>query len=225
MKKTIQSLSPRREFLQSISVGSAALLAGGLGTAAASATPRNKAKAVATSDDWLDRLHGDHRQVFDLVEANNGLGAAYALGFLGAFDSVPDIASDDACAVTVFRHNAFALMLNDRMWEKYKLGEFYGITDPETETPTVRNIFRANIPLNPGLTYERMISERGIIVLACNLALSVHSMMSASNAGVSAEEAEAEWINNTLDGVVLVPTGTYGVHMAQEHGCSYCYAG
>ncbi len=224
MKKPDQTLTRRREFLQSLSLGSAAVLAGGLTTAKAVAATR-ESHADRTSDDWIDRIHGEHRQVFDLVEANNGLGAAYTMGFLGAFNNISEVSAEEVCAVAVFRHNAFALVLNDSMWAKYKLGEFYGVTDSETGAPATRNIFRANIPLQPGLTYEKMISDHGVIIVACNLALSVHSMMSASNAGVSAEEAEAEWVDNVLDGVELVVTGTFAVNQAQEHGCTYCYAG
>jgi len=226
MKKTVKSPAPRREFLQSISVGSAALLAGGLTTTKAAAIPRDIHSNVVASDDWADRIHGEHRQVFDLVETNSGLGAAYTMNFLTSFKAAhPDTSDDDLCAVAVFRHNAFAMVLNDHIWAKYKLGEFFGVTDPETDAPAVRNIFRGNIPLQPGLTYEGMIAEKGVIIVACSVAWDVYSMLTAPNAGVTHEEAKAEWAENTLDGVVLVASGVYGVHRAQEHGCSYCYAG
>jgi intracellular sulfur oxidation DsrE/DsrF family protein len=220
--------TPRRNFLQNLAAGSAALVAGSWATAQtaqAKATPRSSPVATVADDDWLDRIHGTHRQIFDIVEPNSGLGAAYAMNYLTSFQEAHDISDDDICAVTVFRHNAYVLTMTDMMWEKYKLGEFFDITDPTTDAPAVRNIFRDNIPLQPGLTYETMVSEKGVIVCACNIALSVYSMLTAPNAGVSAEEAKAEWTENILDGIVLVPSGVYAVNRAQEHGCTYCYGG
>ncbi len=223
MKNLIPSPTPRRNFLQRIAAGSAVLVAGGWTTAQAKST--SPLRPTSVGSDWLDRIHGDHRQVFDLVEPNGGTGAAYAMNYLTSSKEADGLSDAEICAVAVFRHFAYPLIMTDDMWRKYKLGEFLKITDPATEAPAVRNIFRDNVPLQPGLTYERMIAEHGVIVVACNIALNVFSMLTAPNAGVSADEAKAEFTENLLEGVVLVPSGVYAVNRAQERGCTYCYAG
>jgi len=47
----------------------------------------------------------------------------------------------------------------------------------------------------------------------------------AQNAGVSAEEAAKEWAANIIPGITVIPSGTWGVNRAQEHGCTYCAGG
>lgn len=222
MKKAHRLPSTRRNFLQRFTAGSLALFAGAVPSVRAASASEKKSQL---DDAWLDLLHGTHRQVFDLVEPNGGMGAAYAVNFLESFKEVHKVSDEDVCAVAVFRHRAFPLALNDKMWEKYKIGEFLKVNDPKTEAPAVRNIFHDNIPLRPGLTYEKLIAERGVVMVACNLALTVISGFAAPNAGVSAEEAAAEWTQNLLEGVLLVPSGVYAVNRAQENGCSYCYGG
>ena len=220
--------SARRTFLQRMGFGTLALVSGGAiarpamaSPAAAPATPR----PASSKDDWLDRIRGEHRQVFDIVEPNNGLGAVYALNYLDSYQRVHSLSGDDVTAVAVYRHNAMPLMLNDATWAKYKLGEFLSITDPETNAPAERNIFRTNVILRPGLTYEQMMADRGVVVVACEMALTVYSGFTAEAAGVSPEEAKADWEANMLDGAVLAASGVYAVDQARQHGCSYCYAG
>ena len=79
--------------------------------------------------------------------------------------------------------------------------------------------------MRPGLTYEKMIAERGAIIVACNLALTVISGLAGQKIGVSAEQAKAEWTAGLLPGVALANSGVYAVNRAQERGCSYCYGG
>ena len=230
MKKSQRPANSRRNFLQRFTAGSLAIVAGAVPVAktavASVAQTTAPSDAIATLDDkWLERIHGDHRQVFDIVEPNGGLGAAYAMNYLASFKEVHHVSDDEVCAVTVFRHKSFPLTLNDAMWKKYKIGEFLDITDPETKAHAVRNIFHNNIPLRPGLTYEKMISERKVVIVACNMALTFLSSFMAKNAGVSAEEAKAEWTDNLLDGVILVPSGVYAVNRAQARRCTYCYGG
>jgi len=42
---------------------------------------------------------------------------------------------------------------------------------------------------------------------------------------VSAEEAAKEWAANMIPGITVIPSGTWGVNRAQEHGCTYCAGG
>lgn len=209
----------RRTFLQRVSAGSLAILAAGGLNHTASAAP-----AVVKSKDWLDKITGKHRQVFDAVEPNDGFAAVYALNYVDSY-KMAGVDEGDVSAVLVYRHKAMPLMLNDAMWAKYKIGEALGVTDAETEASATRNPFRTSIMLRPGLTYDQLSAERGVSIVVCKMALTVLSGMMAGNASVTAEEAAADWTANLIDGATLVPSGVYAVDQAQEKGCSYCYAG
>jgi intracellular sulfur oxidation DsrE/DsrF family protein len=69
------------------------------------------------------------------------------------------------------------------------------------------------------------LQQRGVIIGACNVALTVISGMLAGNAGVSKEAAAAEWKAGLIPGVVILPSGVWGVNHAQEKGCTYCAGG
>lgn len=227
MEPLFTAPTPRRSFLQRFAAGTAALLAGGAATAHAAPARRPVPSAARSSDDeWLDRLHGDHRQVFDLVEPNSGFGAAFALNYMETYKLAhPDVSDDDISSVLVFRHFAMPLLVNDAIWAKYPLGQFLNVNDPETNAPATRNIFCNNVPLHEGVTYERMINSGSAVMVACNLALTVASQMAGQQIGVPADEAKAEWTANMLPGTFIAPSGVYAVGRAQEAGCTYCYGG
>lgn len=217
------SPTPRRTFIQRIAASSAALVVGGWSAAAAHPAPERVDGPL--SDDWLDRITGKHRQVFDCVSPNDGFGAAFGLNLLDSYKAAHDLGDRDVTAVVSYRHAAMPLMLDDAVWAKYHVGEQLGVKDPATSAIATRNIFRDRIMARPGLTYERAIAERGLIMTACNMALTALSGMLAPKAGVSAEQAKQEWTAGLLPGVVLVPSGVYAVNRAQEKGCTYCFGG
>lgn len=216
-----KSTTQRRHFLGGVAAATAALALGRW-------SPANAAVLEASvdfDDSWVGRIKGKHKQVFDCVSANDGFGAAYALNFIDSYKSAHKLNDSDVTAVVSFRHASMPLTLPDSIWAKYKIGEALGIKDPKTSAPATRNPFRDAIMMRPGLTYEQMIADRGVIITACNMALGALSGMTASKAGVNADEAAKEWAASLLPGVVLVPSGVYAVNRAQEAGCTYCYGG
>lgn len=217
------SPTPRRNFLQRVAALSATLVAGGW--SAAAAQPTSPSAPRPDADAWLDRITGKHRQVFDCTSPNQGFGAAFGLNFVDSYKAAHDLSDSDITAVVSYRHMAMPLVLNDAMWAKYHVGDHLGIKDPKTGAPATRNIFRDSIMARPGLTYEQAIAQRGLIMTACNMALTALSHMMASTAGVAPDQATKEWADGLLQGVVLVPSGVYAVNRAQEKGCSYCSGG
>jgi len=132
-----------------------------------------------------------------------------------------------ASAVVVLRHTAFPLALDHPMWEKYKIGQSLSILDPETKAPALKNPF---LQPKPGvLTVDDMAIDRvlasGAVIGACGIALKVLSGKLAQNGGMSAEDAAKEWAANVIPGITVIPSGTWGVNRAQEHGCTYCAGG
>jgi hypothetical protein len=47
----------------------------------------------------------------------------------------------------------------------------------------------------------------------------------AGKPGVSAEDAAKEWAVNVIRGMIVIPSGTWGVNRAQAAECSYCAGG
>ncbi len=217
--------TPRRNFVKSVAAG-AALLATRAATGRAESAIDLSSKPA--SDAWLRRIHGKHRQVIDATMPNGGFAPVFALNFIDSYKA-QGVPESELTSVISYRHFAMPLMLNDSIWARYKIGNVIGVTDPKTNAPAMRNVFRDSILLHPGLTYEQITSGQAskatIIMTACDVALHALSGMTAGNAGVSAETAASEWRAALLPGVVMVPSGVYAISRAQEMGCTYCFGG
>ena len=216
----------RRGFLSSIAAGAGTLLVARWSNANAEVAALTSLAEPPVSDDWIAKIKGKYRQVFDNTSANEGFGGAFPLNFIASTkEAIPKVTDKDITPVAVFRHFAMPLMVNDTIWAKYKVGEVMNVKDPKTNAPATRNIFRDNIPLYPEVTYEKLATEHGVVLVACNMALTVISGMTAAKAGVTAEQAKKEWTAGLLPGVSLAASGVYAVHRAQGAGCTYCYGG
>jgi hypothetical protein len=215
------SVTPRRGFIGSVAVGAAGLMLSQLSTAGAEVP----ASGTAFGDEWIGRIKGKHRIVFDCTTFNDGFGAAYPLNFIESTKEALKVSDNEITAVGVFRHFSMPILLTDAIWAKYPLGETLGVKDPKTGAPAKRNIFRENVPLYPGMTFDQEMSARGVILVACNMALTVISGMVAAKAGATADEAKKEWTAGLIPGVNLAASGVYAVNRAQQAGCGYCYGG
>ncbi|HEY9229814.1 MAG TPA: twin-arginine translocation signal domain-containing protein [Gemmatimonadaceae bacterium] len=217
------SSTPRRDFIGGVAAGAGALLVGGWSPANAEAASLMETSMLA--DEWVSRIKGKYKQVFDITGPNNSFGGAYPLNFINSTKEATKAPDTDITAVAVFRHFAMPLTLNDAVWAKYKLGEIVDVKDPKTNAPATRNVYKDNIPLYTGVTYETLSSKHGVIIVACGLALNVISGMAASKAGVTAEQAKKDFTAGLIPGVSVAASGVYAVNRAQQAGCTYCYAG
>jgi len=215
--------TPRRGFLGSIAVGAAGLVLGRWSSA--SGEVLGSAESALIGDEWVGRIKGKYKQVFDVASVGDGFGAAFPLNFIDSTKEATKAADADITGVAVFRHMAMPMMLNDATWAKYHIGAVINVKDPKTGAPATRNIFRDNIPLRPGLTFEQEMTKNGVIFVACNLALTVLSGMAAANAKVTADQAKKDWTAGLIPGVNLAASGVYAVNRAQQAGCTYCFGG
>jgi len=213
----------RRGFLGTVAAGAGALLVGHWSNADAHGV--SLVETAAVGDEWIARIKGKYRQVFDCTSPNGGFGAAFGVNFMDSTREALKVTEKDITPVVVFRHMSMPLTLNDAMWAKYKIGEFLDVKDPKTNAHATRNIFHDNVPLHPGLTYENMIRDHGVVIVACNMALTALSGMLAAKLGVSADQAKRDWTAAVLPGVALAASGVYAVNRAQGAGCTYCYGG
>jgi hypothetical protein len=75
---------------------------------------------------------GDHLEHLLLAQANNWLN-----GFQFSYNARPE----DLHLVSATYASANLLTYNDAVWQKYRLGEKYGVVDPKTGQPAVSNPF------------------------------------------------------------------------------------
>ena len=214
-------VTPRRGFFTRIAASAMALGLTGLASA-----PARAAAGAEDGPDWPGTLKGRHRQVVDAYAPNDGFPLAFAYTFVAA-NGPASAGLVPATAVLVLRHTATPLALDHTMWQKYKIGQSLSIVDPESKAPAVKNPFLQSKPgvlLVDDMAIDRLLAD-GAVIGACNIALKVLSGMLAGNAGVSAEEAAKEWAGNVIAGITVIPSGTWGLNRAQEHGCTYCAGG
>ena len=220
--------APRREFLERLAGGTALLAAGAF---AAACAPQAAAPVVAaTTDDepWLKPLAGKHKQVFDSPRVNDAFGLMFAAAYLKTMTDTYKLKPGEANAFIVFRHFGTPLGLVDDIWKKYKLGAMLGIMDPATKKPSERNFVwkpKAGDMMDTSASADQMVAMPGVVIGVCHFAVTVLSGMAAKGAGMTPEAALKEWEAGVIPGGMLVPSGALAVGRAQEHGCSYCFAG
>jgi hypothetical protein len=128
----------------------------------------------------------------------------------------------------VLRHNAIVLAMQQTFWDKYGIGARKKITHPLTGESTEKNPVllgeKDGIPApfnNAGLQKQL---DRGVIVLACNLALQDCADLIQQADKVNAAEAKKRAVSYLIPGVILQPSGVFAVTRAQEAGASYVKA-
>jgi hypothetical protein len=222
--------TPRRGFLARLAAGSVALGLGAIPSSLRAELPRSMrgdGNGSPGPADWLDGVKGKHRQVLDAVSVNDGMSLVWSMVFLNTHNQASKLTDRDLSAVTVLRHAAIPIGFTDPIWEKYKLGEAFDVKDPATKAPALRNPYfhpHEGELMFPGMEVEALLA-RGVIFGVCNLATTVYSGMRAEAVGVPKDEALKEWTAGLVPGMTLVPSGIWAVNNAQEHGCSYVYAG
>ena len=179
------------------------------------------------ADSWFKSIKGKHRIVYDASEPHNGFPMIWTWVFYKTNNDTGS-ADNDMTAVVVLRHNAIPYAMEDRLWEKYKLGQFFKVNDNHTNAPAVRNPLwmpkEKDYPL-PGIDGIKTLQERGAMFCVCNMAISVLSGFAAKSMDLDPEEVKNDWLSGILPGIQVVPSGVWAIGRAQENGCAYCYAG
>ena len=219
MQEILNSTTARRGFLGRIAAFAAGLTVAAPAALTAETTSRDTSPDAAL-DAWFGRIKGKHRMVFDAPEANNGMPAIWPRVYL---NSMAATYPGETTAVVILRHAGLGLALGDAIWSKYKLGETFNIKDGDA--PATRNPYASitNLPI-PGLGIAELLKS-GVLVGACDVALTVYSSGAAQKMGMDPAAVKKEWIAGLLPGVQVVPSGVLGVAHSQELGCNYCFAG
>jgi len=219
----------RRNFLGKIASGAAALGAVSLVPFNVDAAPADHGNSDA--DEWFNKIKGKHRIVFDATQPHEIMPFAWPKVFL-LTNSATGTPEKDCSVVVVLRHAAVGYALNNDLWAKYKLGEVLKADDPLTKAPATRNPFwqpKEGDFKVPGIGNVAIgineLQSNGVMFCACNMAITVYSAVIADMMKMDAETVKKEWLAAVLPGVQVVPSGVWAVGRAQEHGCTYCFAG
>jgi len=217
----------RRSFLSSLGASIALQPPGISGQSPASTTWQ---PARHAEDDWLDRIPGKHRLVFDTTTPE-GFGGAllYSNNFLDTNKNAYGLEYSDVALVIVVRHNSTPFAYNDAIWSKYGrvLAQRLNFNDPKTKHPPDVNLY--NVPASAsmltslGITIDS-VTKRGAQLAVCRVATRNLAGAIAAATGSPAEKINEELIANIVSNARMVPAGIIAVSRAQERGYTFAYA-
>jgi intracellular sulfur oxidation DsrE/DsrF family protein len=178
-------------------------------------------------DDWLDRIPGKHRQVFDTIN-HTGLGLAlfFSNNIYTGNKNGYNLEQGDVAVVIVVRHHSTGFAFNDAMWAKYgkSLAGRINFTDPKTHQAPTINVFQAtgygDGLTNGGRTLEAAL-KNGVHLAVCQLSTRANAGVIARDTGGKADDIYAELVANLVPNSHIVPAGIVAVNRAQEHGYTF----
>jgi hypothetical protein len=239
--KNLQQTS-RRNFLGTIATGAVTISAASLAPLSAGAKKISENfydDADTDPDAWFNQIKGKHKIVFDATRPHEVMPFAWPLVFL-LTNEATGTPSKDNSVVVVLRHEAIPYAFEDRIWAKYNFGEVFKAgeiggafkaADYKTAAST-RNPFWKPKPGDfqiPGFGAVAIgindLQEKGVMFCVCNAAMTVYSTALAQGMNMKPEDVKKDWMAGLLPGIQVVPSGVWAVGRAQEHGCTYCFAG
>jgi intracellular sulfur oxidation DsrE/DsrF family protein len=219
MKKT-----PRREFLRQASLIAAGSVAVNTLEAQAAAAPAAPPQQGTWDMSWSDRVTGRYKMAFDAHQVSGGVCLHQVRVFLAGYASAFGLADRDVSAVLVIRHAAIPMVLADPLWADAPWGEDEKLKDPASGEVAKRNPF-INIPENArySVTWPDgaldTLMQRGVVVLACDIALSNAAAQLSSRRKIPRADARQLVADNLLPGVYRMPSGIFATAHAQQLGC------
>ncbi len=216
----------RRKFLGALGVGALAA-AGAAPLAASERSPRLPSPVSAKYDmSWVERIRGKHRAVFDSPEFSDGGAVFRAAMWRDQLAEMYGIERTDSTPVVVIRHTGIPLAMNSAFWERFEIGKSLDAKDSKKKWVTENPVEKA-APNARGPWAEYNITSlvaSGGIVLACDLAFGqMVSKVRNEDKKVKRTSKEAREIalGFLIPGVILQPSGFFGVLRAQEEGCGF----
>lgn len=223
-------MTQRRDFLRQASLLAAgSLAAGSLGADALGAQGAAPAAQGTWDMSWTERVTGKHRMCFDAPEVSEGVCLHQARVYLSGYADAYRLTDADLTAVLVIRHAAVPMVLGDELWSDGMFAERTEMKDPESGEPAKRNPF-IKVPAGakhavtwPDGSLDKLM-ERGVIVLACDLALRNVAGQVAAHRKIPRQDALALIAQHLLPGVYRMPSGVFATCHAQQLGCGVMHA-
>lgn len=227
--KSKKQTSPRRQFLGNILSGAAAISLLNIPSSVKAAP--FEFEPSDTADEWFKQIKGKHRVVFDATQPHDILPFAWPRVFLLSNQATGTVEKDNS-VVVVLRHAAIPYAFEDRIWSKYNFGEVFKAEDPATKKPSVRNPFWQPKPGDfkvPGIGNVAIgineLQASGVMFAVCDAAMTVYSAAVSEGMKMDAATVKKDWVSGLIPGIQVVPSGVWALGRAQEHGCSYIFAG
>lgn len=227
----LEELNPRRAFLGKIAAGVTALGLTSVFPFQLKAKPIAAPATEGSAEEWFGKIKGKHRMVFDATHPHQVFPFAWPKVFLLTNEKTGTPPSDCG-VVVVLRHSAIGYAMEDKLWEKYSLGEVFEAEDQLTKKPATRNPFwqpkEGDFKI-PGVGNVQIgineLQANGVMFCVCEMAMTVYSSVIAQKTGGEAATIRKEFVAGILPGIQLVPSGVWALNRAQERGCGYCFTG
>ena len=220
----------RRGFIETVAAGAAVIGLSGL-VNPLSSQAEDLTASMSSAEAWFDKVKGKHRMVFDATRPHDILPFAWPRVFLLTNQKTGSEESD-CTAMVILRHDAIPYAMESSLWKKYNFGEVFKADDPATKTASVRNPFwqpKEGDYKVPGIGNVAIgineLQQSGVLFGVCDVALTVYSAAVAEGMKLKPEEVKKEWVAGVLPEIQILPSGVWAINRAQEHGCSYCFAG
>ena len=229
-----QSRLGRRWFLTRLGAGVTAVSAtAATGTVAVEAQSVTEGRWQASrheQDDWMDKVPGKHRFIFDTIAPDAfGMALLFSNNYFIANQDGYGLQNSDLAVVIVARHNSTPFAFNDAMWAKYgvPIAQRAGFSDPKTKQAPTTNLYNAldygPALANRGTTVDSML-KRGVHLAVCRMATRAYAGTIAMATGGNTDTVYNELTANLLSNSHIVPAGIVAVNRAQERGYSFVNA-
>jgi intracellular sulfur oxidation DsrE/DsrF family protein len=233
MKNSSPSKFSRRSFVTA-AAGAAAL------STMAGLAPAANAQLVATTSTWkiadfnaLAHHPARVKQVYDIIPIGGGGFLNNIKNSLNGLHFGFGIPADQIQIAAALHGPANMLNMDDYVWKKYKVGEWFKVTDPETGKPAERNIF---YPSKHGLKYAssspdsldslyqdtsiQALRHRGVHFLCCHTAVEeqARKLIQLRNLSQKPEEIAEDWLAHVYPGVLVVAAQVAAIALLQTEG-------
>jgi intracellular sulfur oxidation DsrE/DsrF family protein len=201
--------------------GTASIL--GLVVTLTGARPAPAVTQPAPGEEWLAKLTGSKRQLFDAPAPAGGIPLVHVLNYYDTYNKAFNTPDKDINGVLTFYGSTTFYALNDAAWAKYRLGAFLDTKDANGVYATA-NPWRA-APEIIGMSLPQAsieaLQKRGASFIVCNNALTIFSALVAKKGGLDPKAVYEDMKASILPGVTLVPGMVVAIEQAQRAGVTY----
>ncbi len=175
------------------------------------------------------------KQVYDVVHINQGKFLNNVKNSLNGLEFGFGVPREQIKIAVAMHGPANMMNYDDFIWNKYQIGEWLKVTDPETGKPAVRNIFvnstkaagkdfHASDPSIEGSMYQdtsmETLRRRDVQFMSCHTATEeqVRALIRARGLTQPPEEITREMQAHTIEGTLVVAAMVAAIALLQTEG-------
>jgi hypothetical protein len=175
---------------------------------------------------WIDKLAGAQCKIaFDSTVMDDGMAGDRAALMFDQYREVHGISDADLRIAIIMRQLGTTMGVNDAMWERYPIDERNKQDSSKTHARS-NPYWAGRLDRSPQENSSQLepLTKRGVIVLACNVALTNLARAMAHATENNPDDVVAEFKQNLIPGATRVASGVFGMARAQNAGCAYMRA-